>query len=80
MEMLYRVFFVAAPDRLEIRPFYWQLLLAYSYRIVCPKCGHPAKTSFTKYEFLQVKNILKIVIGLSALKFFQLSNDDLLFS
>ena len=43
--------------------------------------GHPVLTlSFTKYNFLQVKNsIAKIEIELSVLKLFQLSNNDLIF-
>ena len=52
------------------------------YREVCPNFGHPALTSsFTECEFLLVKNSFStIVIELSFLKLFQLSNGDLLFS
>ena len=43
---------------------------------------HPALTSsFTKYEFLKVKNsFVTIVNGLSVFKLFQISNVVLLFS
>ena len=51
-------------------------------RVVFPNFGHPTLTfSFTKYKVLQVKNsFATIVNGLLALKLFQLSNGDLLFS
>ena len=52
-----------------------------SNRVVCPNFGHPALTpSFTKYQFLQVKNRFATLVNeLSVLKLFQLSNGDLLF-
>ena len=45
---------------------------------MCPNFGHPALTSsFTKYEFLQVKNsFATIVNGLSVLKLFQQGYED----
>ena len=51
-------------------------------RVVCPNFGHPALTqSFTKYQFLQVKNSFAIIVnGLSVFKLFQLFNGDILFS
>ena len=47
-------------------------------RVVCPNFGHPALTSsFTKYEFLQVKNSFATILNkLSVFKLFQLSNGD----
>ena len=49
---------------------------------MCPNFGLPALTlSFTKYDFLQVKNSFAIFGYVqSVLKLFQLSNGDLLFS
>ena len=51
-------------------------------RVVCPNFEHPALTSsFTKYEFLQVKFFFATIVNeLSVLKLFKLSNGDLLFS
>ena len=52
------------------------------YRVVCPNFGRPVLTlSFTKYKLFQVKNCFATIMhGLSALKLFQLSNGNLLFS
>ena len=51
-------------------------------RVVWPNLGQSAQTStFTKYEFLQVKNNFATIVNeLSVLKLFQLSNVDFLFS
>ena len=53
-------------------------LCAKNSRVVCPNFGHPALTSsFTKYEFLQVKNSFATILNeLSVFKLLQLSNGD----
>ena len=34
------------------------------YRVACPNFGHPAQTSsFTKYDFLQVKNYFATIVN-----------------
>ena len=53
-------------------------------RVVCPNFGRPVLTSSsTKYLYIFVgakNSFATIVNGLSVLKLFKLSNDDLLFS
>ena len=50
------------------------------YMVVCTNFGHPALIStFTKYKFLQVKNIFATIVNrLSVMKLFQFSNVDFL--
>ena len=56
------------------QPQQGQIYFQVNNSVVCPNSGHPVQTSsFTKYNFLQVKNnFATIVNGMSVLKVFSL--------